>query len=157
MHLQRSRLKIKSSGFKWGKREFSSRKKKISTGGMLSHRREYFTVDRAQIFDRFRERILLTRRDLETNYFVSRVSTEREATLESTGEQRFLLVHVKRFVPQNIEFVVYRRTTTPSHPRFTGINFRLSAINRPVYLGKLANQWKAGNIRDSIYNWAHCH
>lgn len=69
--------------------------------------------------------------------------------------RRLLLVHVKRFVPQNIEFVVYRRTT--SHPRFTGINFRLSAINRPVYLGKLANQWKAGNIRDSIYNWAHCH
>lgn len=71
--------------------------------------------------------------------------------------RRLLLVHVKRFVPQNIEFVVYRRTTTPSHPRFTGINFRLSAINRPVYLGKFANQWKAGNIHDSIYNWAHCH
>lgn len=86
MHLQRSRLKIKSSGFKWGKKRVLLSKEEDL------HRRNalvpaIFHCGRAQIFDRFRERILLTRRDLETNYFVSRVSTEREATLESTGEQ----------------------------------------------------------------------
>ena len=60
---------------------------------------------------------------------------------ESTGERprertRRLLVHVKRFVPRNIEFVVYR-----SFARVTdGINFRLSAITSdPEYLAQSKN------------------
>lgn len=156
MHLQRSRLKIKSSGFKWGKREFFSRKKKTSTGGMLLHRR-YFTVEERKFLIDF-ERGSFSRGGTWKLIILSAAFRRRERQPSNRQvNRRLLLVHVKRFVPQNIEFVVYRRTTTPSHPRFTGINFRLSAINRPVYLGKLANQWKVGNIRDSIYNWAHCH
>ena len=39
---------------------------------------------------------------------------------------RLLLVHVKRFVPQNIEFVVYRRTTHPRVSRVLIFVYRLS-------------------------------
>lgn len=54
---------------------------------------------------------------------------------------RCILVHIKRFVPRNIEFVVYR-----SFPLVTGINFRLSAITRSrshSLVEKLANHHRA--------------
>lgn len=156
MHLQRSRLKIKSSGFKWGKKRVLLSKEEDL------HRRNalvpaIFHCGRAKFLIDF-ERGSFSRGGTWKLIILSAAFRRRERQPSNRQvNRRLLLVHVKRFVPQNIEFVVYRRTTTPSHPRFTGINFRLSAINRPVYLGKLANQWKAGNIRDSIYNWAHCH
>lgn len=139
-HLERV-VKVKSSNSRW----------KESTS--LPHTmRNFWSI---HVF-RKRERILLTWRDLETNYFVSCISTEREresqAYFESTGEQAPPPRACQTICPS--KYWIRRLPFPPSVSR--GINFRLSAINRPVYLGKLANQWKAGNIRDSIYNWARC-
>ena len=92
---------------------------------LFVEKRRYFTYTRMErkflidTRDFQRERVLLTRRDMETNYFVR----ERQPT---EVNNRLLLVHVKRFVPQNIEFVVYRRTTHPRVSRVLIFVYRLS-------------------------------